>query len=58
MSETFEIARKNMVINQLRPNKIIEENMNSGDYLMIKGSNSTGLNKLISNFKQSGSYVI
>ena len=26
MSETFEIARKNMVINQLRPNKINEEN--------------------------------
>ena len=25
MSETFEIARKNMVINQLRPNKINEE---------------------------------
>ena len=27
MSETFEIARKNMVINQLRPNKINEENI-------------------------------
>jgi len=27
MSETFEIARKNMVINQLRPNKIKEENI-------------------------------
>ena len=27
MSETFEIARKNMVINQLRPNKISEENI-------------------------------
>ncbi len=25
MTETFEIARKNMVINQLRPNKINEE---------------------------------
>ena len=25
MSETFEIARKNMVLNQLRPNKINEE---------------------------------
>ena len=25
MSETFEIARKNMVVNQLRPNKIKEE---------------------------------
>ena len=27
MSETFEIARKNMVINQLRPNKINEEDI-------------------------------
>ncbi len=27
MSETFEIARKNMVINQLRPNKIKEKNI-------------------------------
>ena len=27
MSETFEIARKNMVINQLRPNKINEKNI-------------------------------
>ena len=27
MSETFEIARKNMVLNQLRPNKINEENI-------------------------------
>ena len=27
MSETLEIARKNMVINQLRPNKINEENI-------------------------------
>ena len=27
MSETFEIARKNMVINQLRPNKINEDNI-------------------------------
>ena len=27
MSETYELARKNMVINQLRPNKIKEENI-------------------------------
>ncbi|OUW95318.1 MAG: hypothetical protein CBD97_02965 [Pelagibacteraceae bacterium TMED237] len=27
MSENFEIARKNMVVNQLRPNKIKEENI-------------------------------
>ena len=27
MSETFEIARKNMVVNQLRPNKINDENI-------------------------------
>ena len=27
MSETLENARKNMVINQLRPNKINEENI-------------------------------
>ena len=27
MTETFKLARKNMVLNQLRPNKIKEENI-------------------------------
>lgn len=37
---------------------LIKKNLDNGDYLMIKGSNSTGLNKLITNFKQSRSNVI
>ena len=31
---------------------LIKKNLDNGDYLMIKGSNSTGLNKLITNLKQ------
>jgi MurE/MurF fusion protein len=31
---------------------LIKNNLNNNDYLMIKGSNSTGLNKLISAFKK------
>ena len=38
---------------------LINKNLNNGDYLMIKGSNSTGLNKFIKDFKQKRrQYVI
>jgi len=30
----------------------------NGDYLMIKGSNATGLNKVVMNLKQSRSHVV
>tara|TARA_B100000575_G_scaffold189569_1_gene152733 strand:- start:490 stop:1149 length:660 start_codon:yes stop_codon:yes gene_type:complete len=52
MSETFEIARKNMVINQLRPNKISEENIlkifektPKENYLQVSLSKSCYLDK-------------
>jgi len=31
--------------------KLIKNDINNNDYLMIKGSNSTGLNKFTSNLK-------
>ncbi len=38
--------------------KLINENLNNGDYLMIKGSNATGLNKLITDLKQGKQHAI
>ena len=37
---------------------LINKNLNNNDYLMIKGSNSTGLNKITNNIKQRSSNVI
>jgi murE/murF fusion protein len=37
---------------------LINKNLNNNDYLMIKGSNSTGLNKITNNLKQRSSNVI
>ena len=37
---------------------LINKNLNNNDYLMIKGSNSTGLHKLTNNLKQRSSNVI
>ena len=37
---------------------LINKNLNNNDYLMIKGSNSTGLHKLITNLKQRSSHAI
>jgi len=31
---------------------LINNNLNNNDYLMIKGSNSTGLHKITNNLKQ------
>ena len=36
----------------------IKNNLKNNDYLMIKGSNSTGLNKITNNLKQRISHVI
>ena len=38
--------------------KLINNNLNSGDYIMIKGSNSTGLSKITEDLKKSRSNVI
>ena len=37
---------------------LINNNLNNNDYLMIKGSNSTGLNKIITNLKQRDSHAV
>ena len=37
---------------------LINKNLNNNDYLMIKGSNSTGLHKLTNNLKQRSLNVI
>jgi murE/murF fusion protein len=57
--------------NGLKPNKkgkilnnkldifnLINRDLNNNDYLMIKGSNSTGLHKITTNLKQRVSHVI
>ena len=38
--------------------EIIKNDFKNGDYLMVKGSNSTGLNKFIIDLKQRGQNVI
>ena len=37
---------------------LINNNLNNNDYLMIKGSNSTGLNKITDNIKRKNSHAI
>ena len=37
---------------------LINKDINNNDYLMIKGSNATGLNKITNNLKQNISNVI
>ena len=37
---------------------VIKDNLNNNDYLMIKGSNSTGLYKLSANLKQRGQHAL
>ena len=37
---------------------LIDKNLNNNDYLMIKGSNSTGLHKIITNLKQRSQNAI
>ena len=34
--------------------KLIKKNLNNNDYLMVKGSNSTGLHKITKDLKQKG----
>ena len=37
---------------------LINKDLNNNDYLMIKGSNSTGLHNIATNLKQRTSHVI
>ena len=62
IKETFKglkpYKKAKILNNKFDITSLIKKNLDNGDYLMIKGSNSTGLNRLISNFKQSRSNVI
>ena len=55
--ETFKGVKKRMRGRVLRNTSdifdLIVRDLNNNDYLMIKGSNSTGLNKVVGNFKES-----
>ena len=37
---------------------LIKNNINNNDYLMIKGSNSTGLHRLVSNLKKGNLHAL
>ena len=56
MSEAYKILHKNkkgfILKNHSEIINLIKNNINNNDYLMIKGSNSTGLNKLTNNIKR------
>ena len=63
IKETFKGIKPNkkakILNNKFDIINLINKNLNNGDYLMIKGSNSTGLNKFIKDFKQKRrQYVI
>tara|TARA_Y100000591_G_scaffold172222_1_gene148699 strand:+ start:2985 stop:5837 length:2853 start_codon:yes stop_codon:yes gene_type:complete len=62
IKKTFARIKKNkkgkILKNKNRIFDTINENLKNNDYLMIKGSNSTGLNKVVSKLKQKGSYAI
>ena len=51
--------KKGKVLNdKFRIIDLIKNNLNNNDYLMIKGSNSTGLYKITNNLKQRNSNAI
>ena len=56
IKETFRGLRKNkkakILNNKFAIFNLINDNLNNDDYLMIKGSNSTGLHKIANNLKQ------
>ena len=58
MSEAYKILHKNkkgsILKSHLEIINLIKNNINNNDYLMIKGSNSTGLNKLTNDIKLLG----
>ncbi|MDA9697975.1 UDP-N-acetylmuramoyl-tripeptide--D-alanyl-D-alanine ligase, partial [Candidatus Pelagibacter sp.] len=61
IKETFKGLKSNKkakILKKLDIKKLINDNLNNNDYLMIKGSNSTGLNYLTSNLKQRSSHAV
>ena len=55
LAETFEGIKKNKKGRILRKISdiydLIIKDLNNNDYLMVKGSNSTGLNKIVGNLR-------
>ena len=62
IKHTFRCLKKNkkaqILDNKLGIIDLITKNLNHNDYLMIKGSNSTGLHKISSNLKQRSLHAI
>ena len=62
IKETFKGLKTNKKAKILKNNfgifHLINKDLNNNDYLMIKGSNSTGLHKIINSLKQRSSHVI
>jgi len=62
IKETFNGLKKNkkaqILNNKFDIFKVVNNRLNNKDYLMIKGSNSTGLHKIVNNLKKRGQHVI
>ena len=62
IKETFrglKISKKGEILkNKFDIIDLIDKDLNNNDYLMIKGSNSTGLHDIIANLKQRSSHVV
>ena len=62
IKETFKglkISKKAEILkNRFGIIDLINKNLNNNDYLMIKGSHSTGLHEIIANLKQRSSHVV
>ena len=62
IKETFKGLKQNkkakILNNKFGIFNLINNNLNNNDYLMIKGSNSTGLHKITTNLKQRGTNAL
>ena len=62
VNETYKniknIKKGNIISKQYDINDLIVKELNNNDYLMIKGSNSTGLNKFVTKLKNNKSYAL
>ena len=62
IKETFKRLKSNKKAKILNNNfsitDLINKNLNNNDYLMIKGSNSTGLYKLMNTLKRRNTHVV
>jgi MurE/MurF fusion protein len=62
IKETFKTLKSNkkakILNNKFSIFELITKNLKNNDYLMIKGSNSTGLYKITNNLKQRNSYAV